>query len=53
MTTQERAEERNAKLLEELMDLKEVFKKPLKDKTSTKSEFNKIKVYTNENLRYI
>ena len=45
MTTRERAQERNAKLMDELQDLNEVLKKPMMDRKISKSEFNKIKVF--------
>ncbi len=45
MTANERAQERNAKLLEDLNDLNKIFKSTTNYKRNSKSEFNMIKVY--------
>ncbi len=45
MTANERAQERNAKLLEDLNDLNKIFKSTNNYKRNSKSEFNMIKVY--------
>jgi len=45
MTANERAQERNAKLLEDLKELNKIFKSTTNYKKNSKSEFNMIKVY--------
>ncbi len=45
MTANERAQERNAKLLEDLKELNKIFKSTTNYKKNLKSEFNMIKVY--------
>jgi len=45
MTTNERAHERNAKLMKDLKELNKIFKRTNNYKRNSKSEFNMIKVY--------
>ncbi len=45
MTTNERAHERNAKLMKDLKELNKIFKSSTNYKKISKTEFNMIKVY--------